>query len=65
MPTKALAALGGGGLAGALVTIIIAFTGTPSKGGVPPDVFVGALVTLASSLLAAVSAYVVRMEGGA
>lgn len=62
MPIKAMSAVGGSGLAGSIVTIIIAFTGTPAKHGVPPEIFTGALVTIISSIMAGVAAYFPKME---
>ncbi len=63
MPQKALAALSGTGLSGSLVTIILAFTGVPTKGGIPPEIFAAALVTGVNAPIAYAATYLTRYEG--
>lgn len=62
MPTKAAGAAIGSGISGAVVTILIAFFGTPTGHGVSPEIFSAALVTVVSVPISFLSAWLPKME---
>ena len=62
MPVKAVSAAAGTGLAGAIVTILLAFFGAPAAHGIPPEVFAAALTTVVGSVLSFLGAYLPNME---
>lgn len=63
MPVKAVASSGATGLGGAIVIIFIAYFGTPTAGGVAPEIFASALTTVVCTILAGLGAYFPKMEG--